>query len=277
MFEKQGRPRWEIALARSLEEYLPARADALVFRGSYLRDHFQAEARKRQRELPSCHFVPDGVDPSRIRPDRGSERVRAVRARYGLEDAFVVGVVGSIHFNARTRTCYGWELAEALALLRGEPRIRGVVIGDGPGLSKLRRHVQDLKIAERVTLVGRVPHDEVGTWLNVLDVGLSTQTNDPVGWGRTTAKLPEYLAAGLVVVATDVGEAHRLLGSSIQTLPFNGSHDAGYPSRLAVRLSELSMMDLVPLRKTNRALALEHFDYALLRRHLATVLTGSVG
>ena len=96
-----------------------------------------------------------------------------------------------------------------------------------------------------------------------------------MGWGRTTAKLPEYLAAGLVVVSTDVGEAHRLLGSSIQTLPFRGSSDLGYPARLAERIAELMKLDLVPLQKNNRALALQHFDYRVLRERVLRVI-GSV-
>jgi glycosyltransferase involved in cell wall biosynthesis len=275
LFEKQERPRIEVEIARRLEVALPKAADALVFRGSYLLEGFHKEASSRGVTLPPSHFVPDGVAPDVIRPERNSERVKALRRAHALGDAFVVGVVGSIHYNPRTQTCYGSELVEALARLREHPHIRGIVVGDGSGLPYLRRRVEALGLADRVLLVGRVPHSEVPAWLSVLDVGLSTQTNDAIGWGRTTAKLPEYLAAGVVVVCTDVGEAHRLLGASIQTLPFDGSHDAGYPSRLAQRLAELSMMDLAPLRERNRALALEHFDYGVLQRRLASVLAGT--
>jgi len=34
-------------------------------------------------------------------------------------------------------------------------------------------------------------------------------------------------------------------------------------------------MELAPLRERNRALALEHFDYGLLRRRLAQLLAGT--
>ena len=196
LFEKQGRPRFQVELAKRLEAYLPRTADALVFRGSYLLERFHKEASSRGVDLPPSHFIPDGVDPDAVRPERDSARVKSLRRTHGLDDAFVVGVVGSIHYNARAQTCYGWELAEALALLRGQPHIRGVVVGEGLGLSHLRRRIETLGLEDRVLLVGRVPHSDVSTWLNVLDVGLSTQTNDPIGWGRTTAKLPEYLAAG---------------------------------------------------------------------------------
>jgi hypothetical protein len=44
-----------------------------------------------------------------------------------------------------------------------------------------------------------------------MDICLSTQTNDVVGWVRTTGKLPLYLAAGRYVLASRVGEAARVL------------------------------------------------------------------
>ena len=93
-----------------------------------------------------------------------------------------------------------------------------------------------LGLGPRLRLIGRVPHDVLPTWMNVFDVGLSTQTDDPVGWGRTTAKLPEYLACGTAVMCSDVGEAHRWLASNGQTLAYHGLCDPTYPTRLAERL-----------------------------------------
>ena len=115
--------------------------------------------------------------------------------------------------------------------------------------------------------------DVVPTWMNVFDVGLSTQTDDPVGWGRTTAKLPEYLACGAAVVCSDVGEAHRWLASSGQTLPYEGLRDPAYPARLAARLQAIRGQDLRPLRVQNRALALRLFDYRILRGQIREFLS----
>jgi glycosyltransferase involved in cell wall biosynthesis len=272
LFENQGRSGWEVWLARLLETNLPARADALVFRGSYLLELFRSEASSRGKALPRSYFVPDGVDTQAVRPARSSERVEKLRRALGLEGMFVVGVVGSLHHNRRTGSCYGLELVEAIALLPDAANVRGLVVGDGPGLQVLRERIEALGLTRRVLLAGRVPHPEICDWLNVLDVGISTQTDDAVGWGRTTAKLPEYLAAGVVVVSTDVGEAHRLLGSSLQTLPFHGTVDEEYPARLAGRIAELQRVDLDNLRKSNRLLALQHFDYRVLRERVSQVI-----
>ena len=272
LFENQGRPGWEVWLARLLESDLPARADALVFRGSYLLELFRSEASSGGKVLPPSFFVPDGVDTEEVRPSRFSERVVKLRRALGLEGMFVVGVVGSLHYNHRTGSCYGLELVEALALLPDLANVRGVIVGDGPGLPFLRARVEALGLSRRVHLVGRVPHSEICDWLNLLDVGISTQTDDAVGWGRTTAKLPEYLAAGVVVASTDVGEAHRLFGSSLQTLPFQGTVDKEYPARLAERIAELQRLDLDGLRTSNRLLAKQHFDYQVLRARVWEVI-----
>lgn len=268
----QGRAGWQVTLAHQLDRRLPSKADRLVFRGSYLANYFAEVATR--RPLPRSIWLPDGVDVARFRPRRdGDPEAARLRRTHGLVGRFVVGLVGNIHFNAIHNLFYGWELAEALALLPGELPITGVVVGDGPGFSVLEASRERLGLGERLRLVGRVPHEEVPAWLNLFDVALSTQTDDPVGWGRTTAKLPESLACGTPVLCTDVGEAHRWLKESGQTLAYQGYRDESYPARLAQRLREWLEADLEPIRQHNRELALRLFDYEVLRQQLDEFLS----
>jgi len=272
LLENQRRPAWEVAAADRLDRWLPARADRLVFRGSYLADYFAALAPG--RTLPPWLWLPDGADMGVFAPRRTDPAVAALRRRHRLEGRFVVGLVGSIHHNPAFRLFYGWELAEALALLPADRPVVGVVVGDGPGRPVLEAARERLGLGDRLRLIGQVPHGDVPLWMNAFDVGLSTQTDDPVGWGRTTAKLPEYLGCGTAVVCTDVGEAHRWLSPSGQTLPYRGMRDDGYPARLAERLAAWAGTDLEPLRVHNRDLALRVFDYRVLRPQLAAFLEG---
>lgn len=272
LLANQGRPRWEVALAKALDRRLPIRADRLVFRGSYLADYFASIAPG--GKLPPWIWLPDGADLSAFAPRRDDPAVSALKKKHGLDGKFVVGLVGSIHYNPAFDWYYGWDLAEALARIPADRPIVGVVVGDGPGRPVLEQARERLKVGDRLKLVGRATREEVPLWVNAFDVGLSTQTDDPVGWGRTTAKLPEYLGCGTVVVATDVGEAHRWLSSTGQTLPYKGMRDDGYPDRLAARLLELADEDLDPLRIQNRGLAERLFDYDVLRRRLAEFLAG---
>jgi glycosyltransferase involved in cell wall biosynthesis len=272
LLANQRRPGWEVMLAHALDRRLPGRADRLVFRGSYLAEYFAGIVPG--GKLPPWIWLPDGADLSAFTPRRDDPAVLELKRRHGLEDKFVVGLVGSIHFNPAFDWYYGWDLAAALARIPAESDVVGVVVGDGPGRSVLEAARDRFGLGDRLKLVGRAARAEVPLWVNAFDVGLSTQTDDPVGWGRTTAKLPEYLGCGTVVVATDVGEAHRWLKSSGQTLPYRGLRDDSYPERLAARLLELSGQELGSIRSQNRALAERLFDYRVLKRRLGEFLAG---
>jgi glycosyltransferase involved in cell wall biosynthesis len=263
LLANRARPLWELVAAHGFDRRLPAKADRLVFRGSYLADYFAKIAP--QRRLPQWIWIPDGADCDLFRPRRDESDVAALRRVHGLEGRFVIGLVGSLHLNPHVDLYYGWELAEALARLPIDLPVTGVVVGDGPGRGELEAARDRLGLGDRLRVIGGVPHEVVATWMNVFDIGLSTQTDDPVGWGRTTAKLPEYLACGTAVVCSDVGEAHRWLASSGQTLAYHGLRDPLYPTRLAERLLALRRQDLGPLRLQNRELALRLFDYRVLR------------
>jgi glycosyltransferase involved in cell wall biosynthesis len=278
LLANQQRPQWEVAIAHWLDRRLPIEADRLVFRGSYLADYFAKILPRANERLPPWIWLPDGADLSVFAPRRDDPSVVELKQRHGLEGQFIVGLVGNIHQNPAFDWFYGWELAEAMARIPSGLAITGIVVGDGPGRPALEAARERLHLGNRLRLVGRVPRDEVPLWVNAFDVGLSTQTDDPVGWGRTTAKLPEYLGCGTVVLCTDVGEAHRWLRSSGQTLPYHGLRDDEYPDRLAARLVELSVQDLHPLRAFNRALAERLFDYPVLRqRALAFIAGGPAG
>jgi glycosyltransferase involved in cell wall biosynthesis len=273
LMANQARPAAQVALAHWMDRHLPRRADRLVVRGSYLAEYFREIVPG--HTLPPWLWLPDGVDVAVFRPRRDEADVLALRRAQGLEGRFVVGLVGNIHHNPRFNLCYGWELAEALARLPADLPVTGVVVGDGPGRAVLEAARERLGLGDRLRLIGRVPHDQVPLWMNAFDVGLSTQTDDTVGWGRTTAKLPEYLASGTAVVCTDVGEAHRWLRESGQTLPYQGMRDDAYPDRLAARLRDWLNQDLGPLRAHNRDLALRMFDYEVLRGQVREFLAGA--
>ncbi len=266
LFANQDRSALEVSLAHQIDKRLPVVADKLVFRGTYLADYF--ENISPQKRLPPWLWLPDGVNCELFRPQRKDPEITTLRRTHKLEGRFVVGIVGNIHHNPKQNLYYGWELAEALALIPPDLPVTGVVVGDGPGRHVLEMSKERLKLGERMLLAGRVNHDQVPLWMNVFDVGLSTQTDDPVGWGRTTAKLPEYLACGTPVICSDVGEAHRLLLDSGQTLTYRGLRDGNYPCRLAERIMELLGRDLGSLKMHNRELALKLFDYTVLRAKL---------
>src|SRR5262249_18027809 len=137
----------------------------------------------------------------------------------------------------RLETCYGWDLVELIGLLAGEP-VKGVMIGDGSGIAKLRERCRALGVEERVLFLGRIPYEELPRYLGALDVCLSTQADHVAGRGRTTGKLPLYLAAGRFVLASRVGEAALVLDDDM-LVEHDGTKDPRYPEKLAARVRAL--------------------------------------
>ncbi len=251
-----GRGRVGLYLTKQLERYGFAISDRVV-----VRSHPHQELLASQGI--GADVIPDGVDLEQFYPRDEDD----LRRHFGLTGFVVAGTLGSLIWNQRLDMCYGWELVEVIHRLRHLP-IKGLVIGDGNGLARLKERCAVLGIEDRMVFAGRIPYDDLPRYLNLMDICISTQTNDAVGQVRTTGKLPLYLACGRFVLATAVGEAGRLLPREM-LVTYNGVKDLDYPERLANRVQEL-LEHPVALQegKKNVALARAHFDY----NHLAARL-----
>ena len=149
------------------------RAATVIAVSEYLR-------RELETKLPAARgktvVVDSGVDVERFSPDIAPTRE--------LESpAFLC--VGSL-----TERKNVVRLAEAFARL-GTGSL--TFVGDGPLRSRLEGR-------ERVTVVGRVPHDEVPSWIAAADVVCQPSLLEPLG-----QTLLEAMACGRSVVATRIG------------------------------------------------------------------------
>lgn len=215
--------------------------------------------------------IPDGVDTEQFFPCPEPD----LRRKYGLEDAVVIGVLGSLVWSPRLQMCYGWELIEVIRLLRDRP-IKGLIIGDGSGLSRLKEQCAAYGIEDRIVFAGRVRYQDLPCFVNLMDICLSTQTNDVPGQVRTTGKLPIYLACGRFVLSSNVGEAARVLPPEM-LVTYNGTKDVEYPSRLAQRIEPLlDHPEIWRQPGASVAIAQRHFDYKVLAANLRQVISDSL-
>lgn len=247
-----GRGRVNVGLTRLLEWLGYRIASHVVVRGTLHKELLSA------RRF-AVTVIPDGVDTSEFTPQSGEE----FRRRHGIKTRFVVGLVGSSVLNPLNGTAYGWELVEALNLLR-DVDVTGVLIGDGSGIESLKKRCRELDLQDKMLFVGRIEPEDLPKALAALDIGLSTQTNDVCGNVRTTGKLPLYLSMDIFVLATRVGEASLVLPDTM-LLDFEGSQDPTYPIRLAARIRQLvDQPSAMALHGANRQLGLMHFEYDTL-------------
>ena len=151
--------------------------------------------------------LPNGVDTHRFTPeiDPGP-----MRARYGLGVHPVIGFVGSL------KPWHGLEIMfdamEAL-VARGES-CRLLIVGDGPGGDYARERAAAPRLAGRVVLAGKVPHDEIPAHLAAMSLTVAPYVAQE-GFYFSPLKVLESLAAGRPVVAPRIGQLEDLIDDGV--------------------------------------------------------------
>ena len=148
--------------------------------------------------------VPNAVDTEAF--STGNLPDPALRRELGLDDAIVIGFAGSF---------YGYEgldlLLEAFALLAPDnPRMRVLLVGGGPQDAALRASAVGLGLQDRVVFTGRVPHENVQRYYDLIDVLAYPRHRMRLTEIVTPLKPLEAMAQGKMLVASDVG-GHREL------------------------------------------------------------------
>jgi glycosyltransferase involved in cell wall biosynthesis len=255
-----NRGRLGLFLTRWLENFSLRVADRIVVRGHYHQEWLAQQG-------VSADVIQDGVDTKEFTPLNADQ----LRHEHSLNGTLTVGLVGSSVWSERLGMCYGWEVIEMLRLLPDAP-VKGVMIGDGSGIPHLKARCREYGIEDRALFLGRVPYQQLPQYLNMIDVCLSTQTNDLVGQVRTSGKLPLYLATGRYVLASKVGEAAAVLDAEM-LVPYEGVQDWDYPRKLAERIQDiLANRQRLERAAGNVAVAKEVFEYSRLATRLSNVI-----
>jgi PEP-CTERM/exosortase A-associated glycosyltransferase len=187
-------------LSRALETYALKRADAVTT----ICEGLRAEIVARGIDARKVTVIPNAVDIESFTMGRGLDD--ALKARLGLQDCVVLGFIGSF---------YAYEglplLLEALPkMLAVDARVRILLVGGGPQAAALRQLAERLGLADKVVFTGRVPHDDVQRYYDLVDVLVYPRLSMRLTELVTPLKPLEAMAQGRLLVASDVG-GHREL------------------------------------------------------------------
>lgn len=220
---KEGSIRYR--LTRAMETYAFKHVDAVTTICEGLRADIVA------RGIPSgkVTVIPNAVDIEKF--SVGGTPDEALKAQLGLTDARVLGFLGSF---------YAYEgldlLIQALPrLLAHAPDVRLLLVGGGPQEASLKQQARTLGIADKVLFAGRVPHDQVNRYYDLVDILVYPRHSMRLTELVTPLKPLEAMAQGRVFVASDVGGHKELIIDGETGVLFK----AGDPQALTDKVLEL--------------------------------------
>lgn len=220
---QEGAPRYR--LSRALETYALKHADAVTT----ICEGLRADIVARGIDPRKITVIPNAVDVERFA--LGREPDEALRRQLGLDGAVVLGFIGSF---------YAYEglalLLEAMPkILSIDARVRLVFVGGGPQEVSLKQIAARLALEDKVRFAGRVPHEDVPRYYDLIDVLVYPRLPMRLTELVTPLKPLEAMAQGRLLAASDVGGHRELIRNDETGVLFK----AGDVDALASRVLEL--------------------------------------
>lgn len=213
--QREGSLRYR--LSRAMETRAVRQADQVTT----ICEGLRGELAGRGIDAAKISIVPNAVDVQRFQL-RG-EADPALRARLGLQGCRVIGFVGSF---------YAYEgldlLVRALPLIR--QRMAGVkllLVGGGSMEAALKDQVRQMALGSDVVFTGRVPHDQVDRYYDLIDLLAYPRLPMRLTELVTPLKPLEAMAQGHLLIASDVGGHRELISDGRTGVLFKGGsvHD----------------------------------------------------
>ena len=187
-------------LTHALETHVLKQAAAVTTICEGLRDDIVSRGVPAQKVT----VIPNAVDIERF--SVGGQPDPARQQQLGLEGKTVLGFIGSF---------YAYEglallLQSMPGILKSAPDTRLLLVGGGPEEQRLKQITAASGLQESVIFTGRVPHDEVQDYYNLVDIFVYPRLSMRLTELVTPLKPLEAMAQGRLVLASDVG-GHREL------------------------------------------------------------------
>ena len=196
-------------LAAQAEQWTLTHADAVVVVSAELAKH----ARKLGVKAGRIQVMPNGVNPELFCAGVGRAR-HSVGAAGGRTKPGAQGVTRpSLGFVGGLRPWHGVEVLPRLLakLAQRHPGIRMTIVGDGQLRGELEREFKLRGLAKRVRFTGAMLHEAIPAVIRRFDVALAPYPLPDHDFYFSPLKLFEYMACGVAVVASAVGQISEVV------------------------------------------------------------------
>jgi glycosyltransferase involved in cell wall biosynthesis len=232
--------------------YLSMRlSDKVVYSNTWIK-----EEKIPKKYWGKCLYLSNGVDTSQF---------RAVRKRKSKE--FSLMFVGLLH-----KIKHILPIVEALKIASKEiPNLKCYIVGDGPRRKELEGIIAVNGLEKFFVFTGTVPHEKLPQLLPTVDVLIAPFSNLEGVRYQSNVKIFEYMATGVPIIATDVGDIKKVLGdgrAAYIVAPDN-------PMSIAEQLVKIYKNPEESKLRTSlaRKLAVEKYDWRVLAEKLSAFLS----
>ena len=211
------------ALVRQCDRITFQRANLIVVVSPHLKRKIVAQGIDVQKIL----VLPNAVSREEFSiPADGGEW----RKRWCCKESVVIGFVGWF---------VAWHRLEGLmeaaaALIRLQPEIRLLLVGDGVLREPLSAVAQRLGISDKVIFTGNVAHAEIPVHIAAMDIAVVPHSNDY----RSPLKLFEYMGQGKPVVAPRTEPIEMVIRDGVNGLLFEPGSTQGLLKALTTLIKD---------------------------------------
>lgn len=186
---------------RALETYVLKRVDAITTICEGLKQDILARGISENKVT----VIPNAVNIDQF-PEAG-EPDPELKKRLNLQNKNIIGFIGSF---------YDYEgldlLLRALPLIQGKiANVKVLLVGGGPQEENLKNLAKELNITEHVVFTGRVPHDQVTKYYDLIEILVYPRRSMRLTELVTPLKPLEAMAQKRLLVASDVGGHKELI------------------------------------------------------------------